>query len=78
VYLRFIENLHEVVWAQLASGVKKFIKGFLEDLPREEVTARIGAGPMNGAGNARGTGMAIMSGTSSPGSAWWRISGCPG
>ena len=28
--------------------------------------------------NARGTGMAIMSGTSSPGSAWWRISGCPG
>ena len=45
IVLEVIENLHEVVWAKIASGVKKFIKGFIEDLLREEVTARIGAGP---------------------------------
>jgi putative transposase len=41
--LEVIENLHEVIWAKIASGVKKFIKGFMEDLLREEVTDRIGA-----------------------------------
>ena len=45
IVLEVIENLHEVVWAKISSGVKKFIKGFIEDLLREEVTARIGAGP---------------------------------
>ena len=45
IVLEVIENLHEVIWAKIASGVKKFIKGFLEDLLTEEVTARIGAGP---------------------------------
>jgi putative transposase len=45
IVLEVIENLHEVVWAKIASGVKKFIKGFIEDLLREEVTARIGASP---------------------------------
>jgi putative transposase len=44
IVLEVIENLHELVWAKIASGVKKFIKGFLEDLLAEEVTARIGAG----------------------------------
>ena len=78
IVLEVIENLHEVVWAKISSGVKKFIKGFIEDLLREEVTARIGAGPYERRSEPRGTGMAIMSGTSSPSSAWWRISGCPG
>jgi len=45
IVLEVIENLHEVIWAKIASGVKKFIKGFIEDLLTEEVTARIGAGP---------------------------------
>ena len=44
IVLEVIENLHEVGWAKITSGVKKFIKGFLEDLLREEVTARIVAG----------------------------------
>jgi hypothetical protein len=43
IVLEVIENLHEVIWAKIASGVKKFIKGFMEDLLREEVTDRIGA-----------------------------------
>jgi len=45
IVLEVIENLHEFIWAKIASGVKNFIKGFIEDLFREEVTARIGAGP---------------------------------
>ncbi len=45
IVLEVIENLHEFLWAKIASaGVKKFIKGFIEDLLTEEVTARIGAG----------------------------------
>jgi len=44
IVLEVIENLHEVVWAKIASGVKKFIKGFIENLLTEEVTDRIGAG----------------------------------
>lgn len=43
IVLEVIENLHEVIWAKIASGVKKFIKGFIEDLLREEITDRIGA-----------------------------------
>jgi transposase-like protein len=45
IVLEVIENLHEVIWAKIASGVKKFIKGFIEDLLNEEVTTRIGAAP---------------------------------
>jgi transposase-like protein len=45
IVLEVIENLHEVIWAKIASGVKQFIKGFIEDLLTEEVTARIGAAP---------------------------------
>jgi putative transposase len=44
IVLEVIENLHEVIWAKIASGVKKFIKGFIESLLTEEVTERIGAG----------------------------------
>jgi hypothetical protein len=29
--LEVIENLHEVIWSKIASGVKNFIKGFIED-----------------------------------------------
>ena len=44
IVLEVIENLHEVIWAKIAYGVKKFIKGFIENLLTEEVTAQIGAG----------------------------------
>ena len=43
IVLEVIENLHEVIWAKIASGVRKFIKGFIENLLTEEVTDRIGA-----------------------------------
>jgi len=43
IVLEVIENLHEVIWAKIASGVKKFIKEFIESLLTEEVTERIGA-----------------------------------
>jgi transposase-like protein len=44
IVLEVIENLQEVIWAKIASGVKRFIKGFIENLLTEEVTDRIGAG----------------------------------
>ena len=44
IVLEVIENLHEVIWAKTASGVKRFIKEFIENLLTEEVTDRIGAG----------------------------------
>jgi hypothetical protein len=44
IVLEVIENLHEVIWAKIVSGVKKFIKEFIENLLTEEVTDRIGAG----------------------------------
>ena len=44
IELEVIENLQEVIWAKIASGVKKFIKEFIENLLTEEVTDRIGAG----------------------------------
>jgi len=44
IVLEVIENLHEVIWAKIASGVKKFIKGFIENLLTEELSARVGAG----------------------------------
>ena len=44
IVLEVIENLHEAIWAKTASGVKRFIKEFIENLLTEEVTDRIGAG----------------------------------
>ncbi|MEJ2093246.1 MAG: IS256 family transposase [Syntrophobacterales bacterium] len=44
IVLEVIENLQEVIWAKIASGVKRFIKEFIENLLTEEVTDRIGAG----------------------------------
>lgn len=44
IVLEVIENLHEVIWSKIASGVKKFIKGFIENLLIEEVTDRVGDG----------------------------------
>ena len=44
IVLEVMENLHEVVWAKIASGIKKFNKGFIENLLTEEITTRIGAG----------------------------------
>lgn len=44
IVLEVMENLHEVIWSKIASGVRKFIKGFIENLLTEELTARVGAG----------------------------------
>jgi len=44
IVLEIMENLHEVIWSKIASGVRKFIKGFIENLLTEELTARVGAG----------------------------------
>jgi putative transposase len=44
IVLEVIENLHKVIWAKIASGVKRFVKEFIENLLTEEVTHRIGAG----------------------------------
>jgi len=44
IVLEVIENLQEVIWAKIASGVNRFIKEFIENLLTEEVTNRIGAG----------------------------------
>jgi len=52
--LEVMENLHEVIWAQIASGVKKFIKGFIENLLAEEATQWIGAGPYERSSKRRG------------------------
>jgi hypothetical protein len=32
IVLEVIENLHEVIWSKISSGVKNFIKMFIEDL----------------------------------------------
>jgi transposase-like protein len=52
--LEVIENLPEVIWTKITFGVKKFIKGFREELLREEVTARIGASPYERSSERRG------------------------
>jgi len=44
IVLEVIENLQEIIWTKIASGVKGFIKTFIENLMREELSAKIGAG----------------------------------
>lgn len=43
IVLEVVENLQEIIWAKIASGVKGFIKTFIENLLREELSGKIGA-----------------------------------
>jgi putative transposase len=43
IVLEVVENLQEIVWAKIASGVKGFIKTFIEDLLKEELSDKVGA-----------------------------------
>ena len=76
IVLEVIENLHEVIWAKIASGVKKFIKEFIENLLTEEVTDRIGAGPYEWSTRRQGIEMDTTSATCLPGSAPSKLSRC--
>jgi len=54
IVLEVMENLPEVIWAKIASGVKNFIKKFIENLLAEEATQRLGAGPYERSSERRG------------------------
>lgn len=43
IVLEVIENLQEIIWGKIASGVKGFIKSFIENLLQEELTVKVGA-----------------------------------
>ena len=43
IVLEVVENLQEIIWGKIASGVKGFIKSFIENLLKEELTAKLGA-----------------------------------
>jgi putative transposase len=43
IVLEVVENLQEIVWSKIASGVRGFIKTFIEDLLREELSDKVGA-----------------------------------
>lgn len=43
IVLEVVENLQEIIWGKIASGVKGFIKSFIENLLNEELTAKLGA-----------------------------------
>lgn len=43
IVLEVIENLQEIIWDKIASGVKGFIKSFIENLLEEELTSKLGA-----------------------------------
>ena len=43
IVLEVVENLQEIVWSKIASGVRGFIKTFIEDLLKEELSDKVGA-----------------------------------
>ncbi len=43
IVLEVVENLQEIIWDKIASGVKGFIKSFIENLLNEELTVKLGA-----------------------------------
>ena len=43
IVLEVVENLQEIVWSKIASGVKGFIKTFIEGLLKEELSDKVGA-----------------------------------
>ncbi len=38
-----VENLQEIIWSKIAFGVKSFIRSFIENLLKEELTEKLGA-----------------------------------
>jgi hypothetical protein len=42
IVLEVVENLQEIVWSKIASGVKGFIKTFIEDLLKQELSDKVG------------------------------------
>jgi len=43
IVLEVIENLQEIIWGKIASGVNRFIKSFIENLLEDELTTMLGA-----------------------------------
>ena len=43
IVLEVVENLQEIVWSKIASGVRGFIKTLIEDLLKEELSDKVGA-----------------------------------
>lgn len=48
IVLEVVENLQEIIWAKIASGVRDFIKRLIENLLREEFSAKVGVGGYEG------------------------------
>jgi len=44
IVLDVIENLQEIIWDKISSGIKRFIRGFIENLLEDELSAALGAG----------------------------------
>ena len=42
IVLEVVENLQEIVWSKIALGVNGFIKRFIEDLLKEELSDKLG------------------------------------
>jgi transposase-like protein len=43
IVLEVLENLQEIIWDKISSGVKRLIKTFIEDLLEEELSAALSA-----------------------------------
>jgi len=43
IVLEVVENLQEIIWNKISSGVKRFIKSLIENLLEDELTERVGA-----------------------------------
>ncbi|NIW10604.1 MAG: IS256 family transposase, partial [Gammaproteobacteria bacterium] len=54
IVLEVVENLQEIIWAKIASGVKGFIKTFIENLLREELSHKLGASRYERTSSRRG------------------------
>jgi putative transposase len=54
IVLEIVENLQEIIWAKIASGVKGFIKTFIENLLREELSRKLGASRYERTSSRRG------------------------
>jgi transposase-like protein len=54
IVLEVVENLQEIIWAKIASGVKGFIKTFIENLLTEELSHKLGASRYERTSSRRG------------------------
>ena len=43
ILLEVVKNLQEIIWGKITFGVKRFIKSFIENLLKEELTEKLGA-----------------------------------